>query len=171
MTRSVVDVADLNTGARIHPSSSAELCGRGTKMGSWQKLSLPGDQRCISGSPAASFGNKDILRMSCTATARSAEFPLPGCSCEILPLGLQTQPLHCYRKCLILVLENLTLGAVSTCGAPHLLAWATRLLWKNACRCGRPTRYGAMLGISKDCLSVRMDVFTCMHNLTSEEAA
>ena len=105
MTKSVVNVEDLNTGARIQPSSSAELCGRGTKMGSWQKLSLPGDQRCISGSPAASFGDNEILRMSCIATAWSAEFPIPGCSCEILPLGLQTQPLHCYHTYLILVIE------------------------------------------------------------------
>ncbi len=65
MHRSVVDVADLNTGASIQPSSSAVLSGLGTKMGSWQKLSLPGDQRCICGSLVAS-GAREIFKMSCS---------------------------------------------------------------------------------------------------------
>ncbi len=65
MTRSVVEVADLKTGARSHPSSSALLCGRGTNMGSWQKLSIPGDQRCIWGSPVAS-GERETFKTSCS---------------------------------------------------------------------------------------------------------
>lgn len=106
MTKSVVDVADLNTGARIHPSSSAELCGRGTKMGSWQKLSLPGDQRCISSSPAASYGDKETLRMSCIVTDGQRDSHHQDAAMKDCLLDSRRSPLHWYHECVIMMLEK-----------------------------------------------------------------